>query len=116
MEKRKKLCQHEMKDRKWTDVYNFRELAYAVCELKYTLFGINEGLVYTNRQPIFQEFMRMMASKKIRYAAVPPSYRKDLESYCSELNSSVGFTTLKTSSVWIAWRKIVTSVPLPKVS
>ena len=80
-----------MKDRKWTDVYNLRELAYAVCELNYTLFCIEEGLGYTNLQPIFQEFMRMMASKKIRYAAVPPSVT-DLETYCNELNSAMGFT------------------------
>ena len=80
-----------MKDRKWTDVYNLRELAFAVCKLNYTLFCIKEGLVYTNLQPIFQEFMRMMSSKKIRYAAMPPSVT-DLETYCNELNSAIGFS------------------------
>ena len=81
-----------MKDRCWTDVYNLKELAYAVCDLKYTLFRIEEGLVYTNLQPIFQEFMRMMASKKIRHATVPSSYKEDLETYCSDLNKAMGFT------------------------
>ena len=92
LEKKKSLCKHEMKDRRWTDVYNLKELAYAVCDLKYTLFRIEEGLVYTNLQPIFQEFMRMMASKKIRHATVPSSYKEDLETYCSDLNKAMGFT------------------------
>ena len=89
--KSKKLCQHSMEDRKWTDVYNLRELCYAVCELKYTLFAINEGLIYTSMQPLFRDFMRMLASRKIRHSKVPPSYRADLEKYCADLNQTMGF-------------------------
>ena len=80
-----------MEDRKWTDVYNLRELCYAVCELKYTLFAINEGLIYTSMQPLFRDFMRMLASRKIRHSKVPPSYRADLEKYCADLNQTMGF-------------------------
>ena len=42
LEKKKKICNHSMKNLKWTDVYNLQELAYAICSLKYTFFCIDE--------------------------------------------------------------------------
>ena len=55
------------------------------------MYSIEEGLIYTNLQPIFEEFMRLMASKKIRYGKVPPSYQKDLSKYCQEVNELMSF-------------------------
>ena len=63
-----------------------------MCRLKYTLFCIDEAFLYTNLQPIFQDFMRMLASKKIRHGKVPPSYQKDLKKYCDDLNEGIGFS------------------------
>ena len=80
-----------MTQRSWRDTYTVKEVAYAVCQLGYTLYSIEEGLIYTNLQPKFEEFMRLMASKKIRYGKVPPSYQKDLSKYCQEVNELMGF-------------------------
>ena len=91
MEKKKTLCKHTMIQRRWQATYTVKEVAYAVCQLGYTLHSIEEGLIYTNLQPIFEEFMRLMASKKIRYGKVPPSYQKDLSKYCNEVNELMGF-------------------------
>ena len=63
-----------------------------MCELGYTLFTIHEAVVYLNLEPIFQDFMRMLASRKIRFGKVPPSYKQDLEKYCNDLNHEMGFT------------------------
>ena len=92
MEKRKTLCKHDMLKRRWRDTYTVKEVGYAVCQLGYTLYSIDEALIYTNLQPIFESFMRLMASKKIKYGKVPASYQKDLPRYCQEVNQLMSFT------------------------
>ena len=62
LDRKKGLCTHGMDQRRWCETYNCREVAYAVTKLGYTLYAIHEGLIYTNLQPIFEEFMRLMAS------------------------------------------------------
>ena len=60
MEKRKTLCKHSMFHRRWRDTYTVKEVAYAVCQLGYTLYSIEEGLIYTNLQPIFEEILKLV--------------------------------------------------------
>ena len=81
-----------MLQRRWKETYNCRELAYAVTKLKYSLFCIEEGVIYTVLLPIFKDFMQLMSSKKIRFSKIPPSYKSNLQSYCSEINEQMGFT------------------------
>ena len=92
MERRKKLCKHNMIQRRWRDTYTVKEVAYAVSQLGYTLFSIEEGLIYTTLAPIFEEFMRLMASKKIHFGKVPMSYQQDLKKYCDDVNQLMNFT------------------------
>ena len=93
-DKRKKLCKHNMLQRQWRETYNCRELAYAVTQLNYTLFCIEECLIYTTLLPIFKEFMQMMSSKKVKYSKVPPSYMSDLENYCKQINNEMNLTQI----------------------
>ena len=90
--RRKSLCTHNILQRRWREVYNCRELAYAVTKLKYSLFCIEEALIYNNLLPILKDFMQLMASKKIRFSKVPPSYKSDLSAYCSQINEEMAFT------------------------
>ena len=92
MERRKKICPHNMMQCRWWDTYTVKEVGYAVCQLGYILFSIEECLIYTNLQLIFEEFMRLMASKKIRFGKVPKSYQQDLGKYCQDLNEMMNFT------------------------
>ena len=92
LDKKKGLCTHGMDQRRWCETYNCREVAYAVTKLGYTLFAIHEGLIYTNLQPIFEQFMKLMASKKIRYSKVPPSYKTNILKYCDEVNQEMDFS------------------------
>ena len=92
MERKKSLCKHNMLQRIWREVYNLKELAYAVSQLKYTLFCIEECLIYTTLLPIFKDFMQLMSSKKIKYSKIPPSYKSNLDEYCNQINQEMKFT------------------------
>ena len=91
-DRKKSLCRHNILQRRWRETYNCRELAYAVTRLNYKLFCIEEGLIYDQLEPIFANFMQMMASKKIRSSKIPPSYQSDLQKYCDEINSVMKFS------------------------
>ena len=90
--RKKSLCKHDDFQRRWRETYNARELAYAITTLKYTLYCIEECLIYDTLLPIFKNFMHLMSSKKIRHSKIPPSYKTDLEAYCSTINSAMKFS------------------------
>ena len=87
----KNLCQHEMSKRIWRGTYTLEEVAYAVVELKYELVAIEEALIYPEKAYIFSDFMKILASKKIRYGTVPKQYQSNLSEYCEEINKAMGF-------------------------
>ena len=80
-----------MLQRCWRETYTCSELAYAVTKLKYTLFNIEEGLLYDTLLPIFKDFMQLMSSLKIRYSKIPTPRKGDLEAYCQEINEKMKF-------------------------
>ena len=89
-DRKKSLCKHNMTQRKWGETYTAHEVAYAVTKLNYTLFCIEECLIYTTLLPLFKNFMQLMSSKKIRYSKIPESYQSDLETYCRQINEERG--------------------------
>ena len=90
-EKHEGLCPHDMSKRVWTDTYTCVEVAYAVTKLNYKLIAIKEALVYPHQAYIFSDFMKILASKKIKYGAVPQQYQDNLSQYCQEVNQAMGF-------------------------
>ena len=69
------------------------EVAYAFCELKYTLYSVHEALVYCSLEPIFSEYIKLLSSLKIRNAVVPQEFQHDVAAYCSQVNDAMSYTT-----------------------
>ena len=92
VDQKKSLCKHSISQRRWRETYNAREVAYAVTRLKYTLFCIEEALIYDDLQPLCKDFMQLMSSKKIRSSQVPPSFKSDLNTYCKTINEKMEFS------------------------
>ena len=89
--KQKTLCTHTMAQRRFRETYMLEEIAFAL-SLGYTLYTFEEALVYPQLDYIFQDFMQILASKKIKYGNVPPSYTDRLEEYCDEINAAMKFS------------------------
>ena len=87
----KGLCPHQNSQRIWRGVYTCEEIAYACSVLKYNLITIEEALVYPQKAYIFADFMKILASKKIKYGKVPEEYKNNLSQYCQEINDSMNF-------------------------
>ena len=85
------LCPHQNSQRIWRGVYTCEEIAYACSVLKYNLITIEEALVYPQKAYIFADFMKILASKKIKYGKVPEEYKNNLSQYCQEINDSMNF-------------------------
>ena len=52
---------------------------------------IEECLIYPEKAYIFSDFMKILASKKIKYGTVPQEYQSNLSEYCQEINKAMGF-------------------------
>ena len=87
----KGLCKHSMSQRVWRDTYTCGEVAYAVAKLNYQLVAIEEALVYPEQAYIFADYMKILASKKIKYGSVPKAYQSNLSQYCEEINTAMEF-------------------------
>ena len=86
--KQKKLCTHDMNQRKFSGVYTLSEIAYSL-ELGYKLIELQEAIVFKNLEYVFSDFMRFLASRKIRFSKVPSSYKQDLKKYCDFVNEKM---------------------------
>jgi hypothetical protein len=71
-------CKHNEKQKAFISVYTFDEIAYAVNTLNYKLLNIYEAYVYTKHEPIFKEFLHMLAKYKVikKIISLPPNYRR----------------------------------------
>ena len=67
------------------------EIGYAI-ELGYILLEVQEAIVFKKLEYVFSDFMRFLASCKIRYSKIPPSYKHDLQKYCDFVNEKMDFT------------------------
>ena len=91
IEENKGLCKHNMSQRMWRETYTCEEVAYAVVHLNYKLIAIEEALVYPEKDYIFTDFMKILASKKIRFGAVPKNYKNNITKYCQDINEAMCF-------------------------
>ena len=66
-------------------------MAYAVVHLNYKLITIEEALVYSKKAFIFSDFMKILASKTIRFGAVPKNYKNNITKYCQDINEAMCF-------------------------
>ena len=41
---------------------------------------------------MFSEYIKLLASQKIRFGSVPDAYKDNLTSYCEEINREMEFT------------------------
>ena len=71
------------------------EVAYAVTELSYTLYAIEEALCYVCLEPMFADYFKLLASQKIRFSAVPAEHKEHLTAYCETINQEMGFDTVE---------------------
>ena len=69
------------------------EVSYAVVSLGYILYGIDKALVYVQSASLFSNYMKLLASQKIRYSPIPSAHRHDLQSYVDNINKEMGFNT-----------------------
>ena len=95
LKKQKSLCHHTNEERRFRQTYTMNEVAYAVTELSYTLYAIEEALCYVRLEPMFADYFKLLASQKIRFSAVPAEHKEDLTAYCETINNEMGFDTVE---------------------
>lgn len=122
-ERRREKCTHKtIEERSWRGTYSMTEVAYAVCELKYTLLEVEEAVCYTSQDYIFRDYFKLLAIQKIKHVPLPPNV--DPKAHCERVNRDMNLThpleilkphMLKPDKAAVAFTKAVMNFSLGKL-
>ena len=82
-------CDHSFQQRSFRETYSCSEVAYSVTQLKYECVEIHEAMVWTDLQPIFQDYIKLCAKTKARFEKLPSRFQGNVQAFCDEVNSGL---------------------------